>query len=373
MTIICTICISDLHLTSLLRFPVVIINSWINSVNERNNSPHCPLCKELIHNRNNPPLFFSFNDSVEAEAHSSIEDKLLIAEFKDKKRRVEQENKSLILQLRQERENSDNLRQELGTLRRVEEEHNKKIRYLKQLKRVSDIDEYMAQPTTQAYLQNVTRLPRAELVVVLGGLRGRCAQAAKERDIAVKRHTSAEDREERLRRKIKKLTGELNTLKNTGSAKPKSSNPTNFIQYGQPHQYRKIIVVDSDEEHEEKEVIHDENRGLASDDDIYYTEDKGLTSDEEVVRSDVGASGSHKKSASKPVARQNTPRNRINNNDNGSDGEEYITSSDESNSGALFTLTNESGIPESRQLERKRQREDDSEEIRTSTSRSRLE
>lgn len=44
---------------------------------------------------------------------------------------------------------------------------------------MSDIDEYMAQPTTQAYLQNVTRLPRAELVVVLGGLRGRCAQAAK--------------------------------------------------------------------------------------------------------------------------------------------------------------------------------------------------
>lgn len=143
----------------------------------------------------------------------------------------------------------------------------------------------------------------------------------RERDIAVKKYTSAEDREERLRRKVKKLTDELDTLKNTGSAKPKSSNPTNFIQYGQPHQYRKIIVVDSDEEHEEKEVVYDEKKGLARDNDVYYTEDEGLTSDEDVVRNDVGTSGNHKKSVSKPAVRQNTHCNRIDNNDNGSDGE----------------------------------------------------
>lgn len=45
--------------------------------------------------------------------------------------------------------------------------------------RVADIDDYLSQPTTQAYLGTLSRLPRPELVVAIGGLKARCVQLAK--------------------------------------------------------------------------------------------------------------------------------------------------------------------------------------------------
>lgn len=44
---------------------------------------------------------------------------------------------------------------------------------------MADIDDYLSQPTTQAYLAALSRLPRPDLIVALGGLKSKCVQLAK--------------------------------------------------------------------------------------------------------------------------------------------------------------------------------------------------
>ncbi|PHZ14013.1 uncharacterized protein RHIMIDRAFT_113122 [Rhizopus microsporus ATCC 52813] len=113
--------------------------------------------------------------------------------------------------------------------------------------RVADIDDYLSQPTTQAYLGTLSRLPRPELVVAIGGLKARCVQLANERDIAVKKVDRFKRKEEELTEKVKALSKKLARLKAKSKNINKPYDTSDLLRHDQPSTSRDIIVLDSDD------------------------------------------------------------------------------------------------------------------------------
>ncbi|KAG1171896.1 hypothetical protein G6F70_006665 [Rhizopus microsporus] len=277
MTYICTICISDLN----SNVPVAVscghlfhrtcIETWMSSHSaggSRRNASSCPLCKKSISKKDiSGPLFFSTNESVEPEPPTSVQDKLKIEELEESKKQLLNHLNEMAHSLVLTNEKLSQAQTEIRQQETVKEKYQSTVRYLKQLKRVADIDDYLSQPTTQAYLGTLSRLPRPELVVAIGGLKARCVQLANERDIAVKKVDRFKRKEEELTEKVKALSKKLTRLKAKNKNINKPYDTSDLLRHDEPSTSRDIIVLDSDDnnggtddDNENKPIIESSSR-----------------------------------------------------------------------------------------------------------------
>ncbi|ORE11762.1 hypothetical protein BCV72DRAFT_78112 [Rhizopus microsporus var. microsporus] len=214
----------------------------------RRNASSCPLCKKPISKKDiSGPLFFSTNESVEPEPPTSVQDKLKIEELEESKKQLLNHLNEMAHSLVLTNEKLSQAQTEIRQQETVKEKYQSTVRYLKQLKRVADIDDYLSQPTTQAYLGTLSRLPRPELVVAIGGLKARCVQLANERDIAVKKVDRFKRKEEELTEKVKALSKKLARLKAKSKNINKPYDTSDLLRHDQPSTSRDIIVLDSDD------------------------------------------------------------------------------------------------------------------------------
>ncbi|KAG1444967.1 hypothetical protein G6F46_012354 [Rhizopus delemar] len=255
MTYVCTICISDLNSNVSVALPCghifhkTCIEAWLTNDANQGHRTNCPLCKRPATKRSLlGPLFFSVDDNVEMEAFSSVEDKLKIEELETKNRELQSSLDKQKQDIDRKTHMLNQIQEEFDKTRATEQKYVSTVRYLKQLKRVADIDDYLSQPTTQAYLAALSRLPRPDLIVALGGLKSKCVQLANQRDVALKKAEKAKSKEEELSEKVTGLLKKVEKLKNKDKNKSKTFNPTNYLKYSESSSSRNVIVLDSDDD-----------------------------------------------------------------------------------------------------------------------------
>ncbi|KAI8390180.1 hypothetical protein BD560DRAFT_3015 [Blakeslea trispora] len=212
------------------------IRPWINQ------SKKCPLCKKTATLRQLvAPLYFSTTEDNESTENASSD--------------ANKRTRDLQVQLASSKREIESLQNEIQSIRRQNannmltvESQNKKIktmtnsmRYLKQVKRVADIDDYLSSPTSQSFMRSLQNQSHDQLITSLGGLEYRYKEAVRGRDnaeskLAVNERVvnSLKAKNERLKERLKEYEKGQGALRNRPRRK-----------------YANVIVLDSEDEGEE--------------------------------------------------------------------------------------------------------------------------
>ncbi|KAI8992604.1 hypothetical protein BDB01DRAFT_442155 [Pilobolus umbonatus] len=253
MSVICSICI-----TSLLTEPSCSINcghvfheacirKWITEGESR-----CPLCKKTASTselRNT--LYFSrtdrdFNDTQEdAQQQKTIEQlSAEIVVLKNENRQLTSDRKSDRLLIGRLRTSQEKLKEDHRTA-------EKALRYVKQLKRVADLDDYMNQPSTVAYLNKIKDTPTNDLLISVGALKGKFANMASERNQLEARVSHLQSIVADQKDKIRSLSNRLMADQRRDSSRA-GYDPRQFKRQKKSEDttMNDLIVLDSDTEDE---------------------------------------------------------------------------------------------------------------------------
>ncbi|KAI8372638.1 hypothetical protein EDC96DRAFT_572853 [Choanephora cucurbitarum] len=218
------------------------IRPWINQ------SKKCPLCKKTATLRHLvAPLYFSTTEDNEPGESASSSSSDLTRRTRD-----------LQVQLASSNREVESLRNELQLIRRQNADHileieaqNKKIRsmtnsmrYLKQVKRVADIDDYLSSPTSQSFMKSLQHQPHDQLITTLGGLEYRYKEAVRGRDSAESKLAINERAVNSLKAKNEKLKDRLKEYEKGQGA----------LRNRPRRKYANVIVLDSEDEGEEADV-----------------------------------------------------------------------------------------------------------------------
>ncbi|KAI9282656.1 hypothetical protein BY458DRAFT_496894 [Sporodiniella umbellata] len=247
MSIVCTICIGDVRseTSSLIPcghlFHKHCIDTWIDADPNLLQKFSCPICKSRIPREEViSPVYFSSNSDISESSNKDLEEicklKNEVASLMDKRNRLELKATHAAISEEIWKKKSEECEEKLQSLK-----------YFKQLKRISDLDSHMALPTTQSYLDALLRRPRSELVLAIGGIKGRCATLTEENDRAIHRVRA---RTETLKKRILELRS------SDGKGGPLS--PNHSIKREEASKPQNVVVIDLDDNSDVEELPYTE-------------------------------------------------------------------------------------------------------------------
>ncbi|KAI7905968.1 uncharacterized protein BX663DRAFT_498313 [Cokeromyces recurvatus] len=172
------------------------LSEWMNC------SFTCPICKKTVTpDRIIAPIFFSSVDSNgEETSNTSVRAQQMVAENATLKKQNEillAERNTLLNKLTENRHRINILSEDLRNVTRA-------MRYLKQLRKVADMDDEMSSPTSQAYLRSLNSLPNKELIIATAALQIRFKLAIKKHDETTRRMHFIERDNIRLKKELEK-------------------------------------------------------------------------------------------------------------------------------------------------------------------------
>ncbi|KAI8077276.1 uncharacterized protein B0P05DRAFT_125640 [Gilbertella persicaria] len=143
------------------------IRPWIDQ------SKKCPLCKKSTsHRQIISPLYFSTTEDTEvvddpSSSNTKTRDlQLKINTLTNEYNSCNKDRQSLRKDLANANLKIEQMQHELKST-------TKAMRYLKQVRRVADIDDYLASPTAKAYLRSLQNMSNDDLLVAFGSLTAR--------------------------------------------------------------------------------------------------------------------------------------------------------------------------------------------------------
>ncbi|KAI9478256.1 MAG: hypothetical protein EXX96DRAFT_539375 [Benjaminiella poitrasii] len=260
MSIDCSICYESLITTGHTAvipcghmFHIGCISTWME------NSRTCPLCKKKFNARQMiSPVFFTGNDHNAAESNiaTSSTDRIeqLLAELASLQKKnewIQADNETLTDKLVQEKKRSDEYLQKW-------QHATKSMRYLKQIRKVADMDDEMSSPTSQAYLNGLRSSAKNDLLVTLGAMKARCIATSRQHNDIIRRLEILERDNLHLKRKLERVK--------------QKNQPQQQQQQQQsiPRRYPGVIILDdSDDDNGE---TADQDSSERSDDEVIIQE-----------------------------------------------------------------------------------------------------